>query len=371
MANRDVVEQLYGDLAAGDVPQVLAALADDVRWTESEGFVHGGTCTGSQAVVENVFARMAAEWEVFEVRSETVLAEADDVVVRGWYHGTHRETGRSFRAVHWWTVRDGRVTTFEQLCDTALVLAALPATNRWHRPTATNGSAATRQRFLLGSPGRQGPMTPPGYPADWDDKYTDPGLRARLKDEVVAGDKGGKPGQWSARKAQLLAAEYEKAGGGYRGEKDETQQHLSEWTDEHWQTSDRSADARTGGPEEKGGASRRYLPEKAWEQLSEEEKRATDARKAEGSARGEQFVPNTHAAATAGREARQHGDEQRGDGQQHDEPPVKGYDDLTAREVVRVVAGLEDEDEVRAVQAYERDHQNRKTVQDRIDRSLS
>ena len=208
-------------------------------------------------------------------------------------------------------------------------------------------------------------MTAPEYPADWDEKYTDPGLRARLKDEVVGGDKGGKPGQWSARKAQLLAAEYEKAGGGYRGEKDATQQHLAQWTDEHWQTSDGSADARTGGPEEKGGASRRYLPEKAWEQLSEEEKRATDAAKAEGSARGEQFVPNPDAAAEAGREARQHGDDQQGD------PPVEGYDDLTARQAVRVVAGLEDDDEVRAVQAYEHDHQNRKTVQDRVDRKLS
>jgi len=132
MANRDVVEQLYAHLAAGDVPQVLTVLADDVHWTEAEGFVYGGTYTGSQAVVENVFARMGAEWDVFEVRSETVLADGDDVVVRGWYHGTHRESGRSFRArfVHWWTVQDGRVTAFEQLCDTALVAAALPGTDR-------------------------------------------------------------------------------------------------------------------------------------------------------------------------------------------------------------------------------------------------
>jgi hypothetical protein len=203
-------------------------------------------------------------------------------------------------------------------------------------------------------------MTPPEYPADWDEKYTDPQLRLRLKDEVVSGDKGGKSGQWSARKAQLLAAEYEKAGGGYRGEKDETQQHLSEWTDERWQTSDGSADARTGDDDEVGGASRRYLPEKAWAQLSEEEKKATDAKKAKGSARGEQFVPNTDAAAAAGHDARQ-----------HDEPPVEGYDDLTAREAVRVVAGLEDEEEVRAVQAYEQDHDERKTVLDRTDRKLS
>ena len=132
MTNRDVVEQLYAHLAAGDVPQVLTVLADDVRWTESEGFVYGGTYTGGQAVAENVFARMGAEWEVFEVRPETTLSDGDDVVVRGWYSGTHRSGGGSFRArfVHWWTVRDGRVAAFEQLCDTALVAAALPPGDR-------------------------------------------------------------------------------------------------------------------------------------------------------------------------------------------------------------------------------------------------
>lgn len=49
--------------------------------------------------------------------------------------------------------------------------------------------------------------------------YTDPELRDRLKEQIQAGDKGGKPGQWSARKAQLLAAEYEKAGGDYTKKK--------------------------------------------------------------------------------------------------------------------------------------------------------
>ncbi len=144
------------------------------------------------------------------------------------------------------------------------------------------------------------------YPADWDRKYTDPQLRLRLKDEVVAGDKGGKAGQWSARKAQLLKREYESAGGGYLGEKDETQQHLSEWSAEEWQTSDGSARARTDGPEEKGGAAKRYLPKEAWEQLSDEEIADTNAAKAEGSARGEQFVANPEPAAEAGREARTH-----------------------------------------------------------------
>jgi len=46
--------------------------------------------------------------------------------------------------------------------------------------------------------------------------YTKPSMRKRLFNKIKAGGKGGKPGQWSARKAQMLASQYKKAGGGYR-----------------------------------------------------------------------------------------------------------------------------------------------------------
>lgn len=46
--------------------------------------------------------------------------------------------------------------------------------------------------------------------------YTKPELRKQLFQQIKAGSKGGKPGQWSARKAQFLAAEYKRRGGGYK-----------------------------------------------------------------------------------------------------------------------------------------------------------
>lgn len=46
--------------------------------------------------------------------------------------------------------------------------------------------------------------------------YTKPGMREALFKKIKAGSKGGDPGEWSARKAQLLAAEYKKKGGGYK-----------------------------------------------------------------------------------------------------------------------------------------------------------
>lgn len=69
-------------------------------------------------------------------------------------------------------------------------------------------------------------------------KYTKPGLRESIKKRVMAGSKGGKPGQWSARKAQLVASEYKKKGGGYKGGKGSSQKSLSKWGKEDWQTKD-------------------------------------------------------------------------------------------------------------------------------------
>jgi len=127
--------------------------------------------------------------------------------------------------------------------------------------------------------------------------YTKPELRERIKKQVMAGSKGGKPGQWSARKAQLVAQKYEAAGGGYSGSKTKEQKKLSKWTKEKWQTSDKK-------PADRPGGTTRYLPKKAWDKLSPAEKAATNKKKQEGSRAGKQFVSNTPAAKKAGREAR-------------------------------------------------------------------
>jgi hypothetical protein len=90
------------------------------------------------------------------------------------------------------------------------------------------------------------------------DTYTKPELRERIKKKVMAGSKGGNPGQWSARKAQLVAQAYEKEGGGYKKSQNESQKSLKKWEDEKWTTSDGKQARRSEG-------TARYLPEKAWE----------------------------------------------------------------------------------------------------------
>lgn len=129
--------------------------------------------------------------------------------------------------------------------------------------------------------------------------YTKPALRKRIVSQVKAGSKGGKPGQWSARKAQIVADRYERAGGGYSGSKTSAQKSLSKWTKEDWGT--KSGKPSTQGPKATG---ERYLPKKAIKSLSASEYKATSDKKRAGTRAGKQFVPNTPAAKAAGRRAR-------------------------------------------------------------------
>jgi len=133
-----------------------------------------------------------------------------------------------------------------------------------------------------------------------DKTYTDPALRDRLKQEIIDGDKGGRSGQWSARKAQLLTHAYESAGGGYlQDAPTEAQKHLHEWTEEEWTTQD-------GQPAAQDDGMHRYLPKDAWDALIPEEKAATEQKKHDADAAGHQFAANTDAAKEARAEAQEH-----------------------------------------------------------------
>ena len=117
-------------------------------------------------------------------------------------------------------------------------------------------------------------------------KYTKPKLRESIKNRILRGTSGGKSGQWSARKAQLLVQAYEKAGGGYKGGRSKSQASLKKWGKEKWTTSD-------GKPSLRKGKDKRYLPKRVWDKLTPAQKAGANRTKAEGSKKGKQFVPNT------------------------------------------------------------------------------
>ena len=126
--------------------------------------------------------------------------------------------------------------------------------------------------------------------------YTKPKLRERIKNRIMAGTKGGKAGQWSARKAQLLTLAYKKAGGGFTGKKTKAQKSLSKWTKEKWGT-------KSGKPSTQGkkATGERYLPKKARDALSAKEYAATSAKKRADTKAGKQHSaqPKSIAKKTA------------------------------------------------------------------------
>ena len=182
-----------------------------------------------------------------------------------------------------------------------------------------------------------------------EEKYTHPQMREEIKEEIKQSDRGGKPGQWSARKSQLLTQEYEKRGGGYKGEKDERQKNLEKWSAEEWQTQEGEARAR------EGGETARYLPKEAWENMTEEEKEDTERKKREGSRKGEQYVSNTDEAKNARTESQA--------------PPIKGYDALNVEEVKEKLDGLSEGDKNKVL-TYEKQHKNRKTLVQQMERKI-
>ena len=108
---------------------------------------------------------------------------------------------------------------------------------------------------------------------------------SRIVSEVKASGKGGSPGQWSARKAQLATQKYKASGGGYKGPK-KSDNSLAKWTKEDWGT--KSGKPSTQGSQATG---ERYLPKKAREKLTPSEYAATTRAKREGMKQGKQFVP--------------------------------------------------------------------------------
>ena len=110
---------------------------------------------------------------------------------------------------------------------------------------------------------------------------TDPELWETVKEEITKSDKGGEPGQWSARKAQMAVREYKKRGGGYADDgPDKEDTSLHEWTEEDWGT-------RSG--EESGETGERYLPRRVRMLLTEDEYHRSTAKKRDDSEDGEQY----------------------------------------------------------------------------------
>lgn len=126
MTNVDLVKQAYSHVATGNVPGVLALFDPAIEWRECKGmpFVKGdGIFIGPEAVVTNVFMNLPVYFDGFNISVSDIFGSDDKVVMVGYYQGTNKATGNSFKAnaTHVWTVKNGKLTHFFQAVDTATI----------------------------------------------------------------------------------------------------------------------------------------------------------------------------------------------------------------------------------------------------------
>ena len=121
--NKEIIERAYASFAKGDIPAALGAFADDIQWTEPDGYPLGGTYVGPQGVLEGVFMRLGEVGDELLGRHREVVADGDTVVALGNISWKHKDTGApaSVKMAQVWTFRDGKAATFRQHTDTARV----------------------------------------------------------------------------------------------------------------------------------------------------------------------------------------------------------------------------------------------------------
>lgn len=125
--NLDIVRSTYEGPSEENGKNLLAVLADDASWTEAAGFPYAGTYVGPEAIVAGVFKRLATEWDGYQAKVHTYLADGDRVAAFGVYSGTYRSTGKSMTAsfAHLYRIQDGKIVSMEQIVDSHPVQQAL------------------------------------------------------------------------------------------------------------------------------------------------------------------------------------------------------------------------------------------------------
>ncbi|PHK97297.1 ketosteroid isomerase [Neolewinella marina] len=121
--NVALVQSVYDAFAAGDIPTVLSALDAQVVWQEAEGnaLADGNPYVGPDAVLNGVFARLGAEHDYFRVKDIELHPMAHNRVLATLRYDARRKgSGKLIdaQAAHLWTLRDGKVTAFQQYVDT-------------------------------------------------------------------------------------------------------------------------------------------------------------------------------------------------------------------------------------------------------------
>jgi ketosteroid isomerase-like protein len=122
-SNLEIIKDLYAAFSRGDGPAALSLMDPNIVWNEAENFPYAdhNPYIGSAAVAEGIFFCLATEWDNFQVIPAEFHDAGETVVVTGRYSGAFKATKIPLNSqfAHFWRLRNGKVTEFQQHTDTA------------------------------------------------------------------------------------------------------------------------------------------------------------------------------------------------------------------------------------------------------------
>jgi len=133
MSNVQLVRDTYAAFGRGDIPAVLAAFHPQIEWHQAEGNPYrmdGSAWIGPQAVLDNLFMRIGAEWDGFTITIQKLHDAGEYVIIEGRYTGTYKPSGRKLdsQLCHVWRIQDGKFVSFQQYLNTAQLQAVIGQT---------------------------------------------------------------------------------------------------------------------------------------------------------------------------------------------------------------------------------------------------
>ena len=120
--NTALIQKVYADFGRGDIPAILDALTADVEWTlEGPSIIPFTGSRKGPSEVLGFFQALGATQQNMKLTTEAWVAQGDTVATLGRYSGTVTATGKHFdtRIAHFFTIRDGKISRFVDLGDTA------------------------------------------------------------------------------------------------------------------------------------------------------------------------------------------------------------------------------------------------------------
>ncbi|WP_297335858.1 nuclear transport factor 2 family protein [Algoriphagus sp.] len=129
--NKAIVNSLYQAFAKGDVPGVLDTMDPQIVWNEAEGndYAKGNPYVGPEAVLNGVFGPILQDHEYFNLQNIELHEMLHDKVLATLRYDAKTKKGNAYNAqvAHLWTVKNGKITGFQQYVDTRKLHDAMNA----------------------------------------------------------------------------------------------------------------------------------------------------------------------------------------------------------------------------------------------------